>query len=273
MEMLVLKLWDYWALISIIFIGIPHGAFDGAISITLGYSKKLKLQLAFISMYIFIAFVVIMFWIYFPVIALILFLFLSVFHFGLGDLVWKNSKFYLLKGYFHGGLIVFGIIFLNTTEVDIIFKILSGENLALLWYALDTGFFIWVLSCFLILFFQKSIVLTKQYIGLICIILSIIILLPPLPAFALYFCLIHSWNHVSRIYPTLISYMKKRKAILLMIGFSTTSWIMGLIGYYFILETDDFSNSILKITFIGIASLTVPHMILVDGFFRPKFKI
>jgi hypothetical protein len=48
---------------------------------------------------------------------------------------------------------------------------------------------------------------------------------------------------------------------------------MGLIGYYFILETDDFSNSILKITFIGIASLTVPHMILVDGFFRPKFKI
>ena len=66
MEMLVLKLWDYWALISIIFIGIPHGALDGAISITLGYSKKLKLQLAFISMYIFIAFVVIMFWIYFP---------------------------------------------------------------------------------------------------------------------------------------------------------------------------------------------------------------
>ena len=122
MEMSVLKLWDYWALISIIFIGIPHGALDGAISITLGYSKKLKLQLAFISIYIFIAFVIIMFWIYFPVIALTLFLFLSVFHFGLGDLVWKNSKFYLLKGYFHGGLFVFGIIFLNTSEVDIIFK-------------------------------------------------------------------------------------------------------------------------------------------------------
>ena len=67
--------------------------------------------------------------------------------------------------------------------------------------------------------------------------------------------------------------MKKRKAILLMISFSITSWVMGLIGYYFILETDGFSNSILKITFIGIASLTVPHMILVDGFFRPKFKI
>ena len=156
MEMSVLKLWDYWALISIIFIGIPHGALDGAISITLGYSKKLKLQLAFISIYIFIAFVIIMFWIYFPVIALTLFLFLSVFHFGLGDLVWKNSKFYLLKGYFHGGLFVFGIIFLNTSEVDIIFKILSGENLSLLWYALGIGALIWVLSCFFNCFFSKK---------------------------------------------------------------------------------------------------------------------
>ena len=30
--MLVLKLWDYWALISIIFIGIPHGAFNKNLS-------------------------------------------------------------------------------------------------------------------------------------------------------------------------------------------------------------------------------------------------
>ena len=42
MELLVLNWWDYVALLSIIFIGIPHGALDGAISIALGYSKKIQ---------------------------------------------------------------------------------------------------------------------------------------------------------------------------------------------------------------------------------------
>ena len=55
MELLVLNWWDYGALFSIIFIGIPHGAFDGAIAIALGYSKKIKIQLSFIFIYILIS--------------------------------------------------------------------------------------------------------------------------------------------------------------------------------------------------------------------------
>ena len=44
---------DYVSLFLIIFVGIPHGALDGAISITLGYSKRGILQLGFFwSLYI-----------------------------------------------------------------------------------------------------------------------------------------------------------------------------------------------------------------------------
>jgi ABC-type maltose transport system permease subunit len=67
--------------------------------------------------------------------------------------------------------------------------------------------------------------------------------------------------------------MDKRKAITFMVLFSFFSWVVGIIGVYYILDFYDFSESVLKVTFIGLAALTVPHMILVDGFFRPKFKI
>ena len=110
------------SLLSIIFIGIPHGALDGAISIALGYSKKIQSQLIFIFCYILIAVVVVFVWmLLFPIFSLTFFLFLSIFHFGLGDLKWKNNMLYILNGYLHGGLIVFGIIFLNKDKVDILF--------------------------------------------------------------------------------------------------------------------------------------------------------
>ena len=43
-----LNWWDYLSLFLIFFVGIPHGALDGAISITLGYSKKISLQIRFL---------------------------------------------------------------------------------------------------------------------------------------------------------------------------------------------------------------------------------
>jgi len=273
MELLVLNWWDYVALLSIIFIGIPHGALDGAISIALGYSKKIQSQLIFIFCYVLIAVVVVFVWMLLPIFSLTFFLFLSIFHFGLGDLKWKYNMLYILNGYLHGGLIVFGIIFLNKDKVDILFSALSGNDLSLLWYSLYTGVFVWVVTVVFLFFYNQKNFFSKEYFKLLIAILSIILLFPPLPAFALYFCLIHSWKHVSRILPTLLSFTTRSNVFLLMILFSLLSWIVGFLGIYYIFDEYGFSNSVLKITFIGLASLTVPHMILVDGFFRPKFKL
>ena len=106
-----LNWFDYLSLFLIIFVGIPHGALDGAISITLGYSKRLVLQLGFFVAYLSISAFVIVMWYFFPVASLILFLFISIFHFGCGDLDWEKNKTYFINGYFHGGLVILGIIF------------------------------------------------------------------------------------------------------------------------------------------------------------------
>ena len=66
---------DYISLFFIIFVGIPHGALDGAVSITLGFTKNFYLQVRFIITYLFVAILVVVLWYFLPVFSLILFFF------------------------------------------------------------------------------------------------------------------------------------------------------------------------------------------------------
>ena len=67
--------------------------------------------------------------------------------------------------------------------------------------------------------------------------------------------------------------MEKKKLFYLMIIFSVFSWLGGGIAFYVLLNLYSYSDTIIKVTFIGLAALTFPHMILVDGVFRLKYKI
>ena len=59
-----------FALAAIVVIGLPHGAFDGAVALALGYGKTLKSMLGFVITYVGIAILVVLFWLAFPVLAL-----------------------------------------------------------------------------------------------------------------------------------------------------------------------------------------------------------
>jgi Brp/Blh family beta-carotene 15,15'-monooxygenase len=179
----------------------------------------------------------------------------------------------LIGGYVHGGLIVFGIIFLNKIEVNRFFEILSGDQLSLLWTSLYIGLFFWIIALTYIFFNYRKINISNYYLKLTLFILLTVLILPPLPAFAIYFCLIHSFHHIRRIIPTLLDFMEKQKAIFLMIIFSILSWVACGIAFYYLSKLNTYPDTIIKVTFIGLAALTFPHMILVDGIFRSKFKI
>ena len=60
----------------------------------------------------------------------------------------------------------------------------------------------------------------------------------------------------------------KNQAIL----FTVISWIAAGIAFWMFADFADPGPTILRITFIGLAALTVPHMILIDGILNTKSK-
>ena len=75
------------------------------------------------------------------------------------------------------------------------------------------------------------------------------------------------------VHRELAFFMEKKKLLFLMIIFSVLSWLSGGTAYYILLNLYSYTDTIIKVTFIGLAALTFPHMILVDGVFRLKYEV
>jgi Brp/Blh family beta-carotene 15,15'-monooxygenase len=101
-------------------------------------------------------------------------------------------------------------------------------------------------------------------LALLCLLLSIV---PPLVGFALYFCVIHTGRHMQHIW----QHLRRRATPRHILGeaalFTVASWAGGVMIWLW-LDSGNVSQDLLQVIFIGLAALTVPHMILVDGMLR-----
>ena len=262
-------------LLLILSIGISHGSLDN-----LKGEKLLKIFginnfFIFYLLYILIAIIVIILWIIIPSISLIIFLIVASYHFGKEDtqfLIIENSYLNQLLFFIKGTLIVLAPIYFHFDETIDIFKLLlvDSENFYEFLNFIETTkillFGIILSTLANIILFTKNFEIKKFAIFLDYF--SILILnyyLSPLLAFTLYFCFLHSIRHCI----TLILELGKddlnlgfkmfvKKALPLTILTAT----LCLIGLYFMNNTYTFDSSILKIIFIGLASLTFPHILL-----------
>ncbi len=262
-------------LLLILSIGISHGSLDN-----LKGEKLLKIFgidnfFIFYLLYILISISVIILWIIIPSISLIVFLIVASYHFGKEDtqfLVVENSYLNQLLFLIKGTLIVLAPIYFHFDETINIFKILlvDNENFYIFLNFIETNkillFGIILSTLANIILFTKNFEIKKFAIFLDYF--SILILnyyFSPLLAFTLYFCFLHSIRHSI----TLILELEKNN---LSLGFkmfvkkalplTVLTASICLIGLYFINKTYAFDSSILKIIFIGLASLTFPHILL-----------
>jgi len=254
------------ALLFVVLIGLPHGAFDGAIANHLGAGRSLADAAKFITSYCAAAGLVIAIWIMFPAVTLTLFLIISMVHFGRGDALAKSRPVFMMQVLLHGCLPIFGIIYFQQTSVIPLFDALtnSDSNLAILTsniMAPVMGLMAVVYG--LMAFRDASLRARFAEFTLLAVVFAF---LPPLVSFALYFCIIHTGRHMCRIWHVLASSSSPKGLYRQAAGFTLASWLVGGAAFLW-LETRDLDAALLQVVFIGLAALTVPHMILVDGFF------
>ncbi|MFL2853249.1 MAG: Brp/Blh family beta-carotene 15,15'-dioxygenase [Candidatus Pelagibacter sp.] len=250
-------------LISII--GVSHGALDHLKGYKLMRIYKIQNKSYFYLAYIIISLIVIFTWMIIPVIVLIIFLIVAAYHFGKEDsCVETNTKslIYDFLYLFKGSVIIIAPLLFHNEKTNEIFQILN----------LNLGF---LSSNFLILMiflsFITNIIITVQSNNggfLIADWTNVILLnvfLSPLIAFTIYFCFLHSVRHSLSLIHEIDSndfkvgfYKFVRKALPL----TLMTLLLFIISLYFLANYYVFDDAILKVIFIGLASLTFPHILL-----------
>ena len=262
-------------LFLILSIGVSHGSLDNIKGRKLFKILGINNFFIFYLSYISIALIVILLWIIIPSISLMIFLIVASHHFGKEDtqfLLIKNSYLSQLLFFLKGSLIIFAPMYFHFDETISIFKLLLIDNEAF-YESLNFiesnkillfGVIISTLSNLLL--FTKNFELKKFTIFLDYFsVLIINYYFSPLVAFTIYFCFLHSIRHsISLMYELdkndLSNGLKifVKKAIPLTILSATLCFV----GLYFLSNTYNYDSSILKIIFIGLASLTFPHILL-----------
>ena len=258
------------ALCLVSFIGVPHGSFDGAVAALLGYKSK-KQFLLFIFLYTIISIAVVIFWIYFPIIALLIFIFMSIIHFGLCDWSYLNIRNYKwLITLTHGMNIIFGIIYFHNEAFEI-FSFLSNGNFYFFQNYLYIAYSIYLALA--IIYFYCSLKKKMRWGILEMALILIIASQMTLYRFALYFCFVHTIKHVRAILKNTKKFKDNKNFVLKSTAiFTLLTWLGGCAAIIYLSNNFSFSESFIKTIFIGLAALTLPHMTLIDFFYRKKFN-
>jgi beta-carotene 15,15'-dioxygenase len=268
----ILGLGNLMALLAVVMIGLPHGAFDGAIAAHLGYIRRPQFLMRFIILYILMTLSVVSLWLAFPIASLIVFLLISALHFGFGDASAKSGWFRWVQIVAHGGIVVLGISQFHSSEVDRIFGYLVGQDTTVVWMAIDLLSIVLV-PVFVIYAWQS--ILDKRWrpafieLNLLSL---VFVFFPPLISFALYFCCIHSMRHFLVLWRSLQKVFQRNGFYFQAVTFAIASWFMGGVTFWWCIDQMSEETALLRVIFIGLAALTVPHMVLVDGFFRRRLE-
>ncbi len=243
--------WILALLVSMVIItGLPHGALDPLVAERHGIWHADNNLLAFIGIYTAIALAVVVTWWLLPAISLTLFLLISAWHFGKD---WQQHFDTLPVGclvigwpaVFHGDAVteIFSML-APATEAALITDVMA---------VIAIGALAVVLTRLLVK--RPDAASTAEITG----ILISASLLPPLLYFCLYFCLLHSPRH-------LVSLSKEfglARSLKTALIFTVLTLLLLLPGAWLI-PASSLDERIIALLFIGLAALTVPHMLLLE---------
>ena len=241
----------------ILLLGVPHGALDvvfvqqlAGIRSALGWSM-------FTVAYAAAAASVVVLWWFAPGFFLAAFLLVSVLHFS-GD---PEGETPVLFRMLYGGAIVFCPMALHAVEVSGLFASLAGMPAAQsIVTALQWAAWPWVAAIVL-----AAIAGAKQdtprSIELVSL-TALLIFAPPLIAFTIFFCVMHSARHVMRTRD--YSDAGTLRHLLRIAGLPMLATVASVGVAWWLSDGKPLDARLAQILFVGLAALTVPHMIVVE---------
>ncbi|MBD1172458.1 Brp/Blh family beta-carotene 15,15'-dioxygenase [Pelagibacterales bacterium SAG-MED05] len=256
-------------LFLILILGISHGALDNIKGKKLLKLLGYKSTNSFYLIYILISFLIIIFWLVFPNTVLFLFLIVAAYHFGKEDTVFSFKRKFLISEclfFFKGSSVIVTPLLLQRNATNEIFRILNFDVFESTVFSNE---FLVMLLC--LSFLSSLCISNKKNTNLKGIMImdfsSLIVLnffLTPVIAFTLYFCFLHSIRHSITLIFELDKSFKSglKKFINRAIPLTFITGVMFLFAIYFLNNFYNLDEAIYKVIFIGLASLTFPHILL-----------
>jgi beta-carotene 15,15'-dioxygenase len=240
----------------ILFAGIPHGALDIEVAMK-RFGKSSRRDKSVITLfYLGGAALMAVFWWMSPPVALVIFLAISVIHFG-GD--WNGRVDPFLAAMIGWAIISMPALF-HMNEVNVLFGLLTDEQ--------DNGAIAALLACTAVPAFLGSLVFTwlavmrgDTHVALnvfTCLVSAIF--LPPLIGFALYFCLLHSPRHMVEAFSQ-SGPLSPITKVMTCAAVTALSFGLGALLYNG-LGASATEGGVVRAGFMLLSILTVPHFAL-----------
>ena len=256
---------------AIAFLGVPHGALDIVYASRQFRLNRLVSWGLFLLGYLAVAALVLLAWWAAPGLTLAGFLLLSAFHFA-GDLD-SGAGWLLRSGH---GLALISMPALGHGEVlTSLFAALvpsgSAELLVSALAVIAPAVGALLAAGFADLWRRSRSSSDRRRLAMtgleVLVSTALVLLVDPLLAFTLYFCGLHSARHVART-RRLLSLTPSR--LLLVALPPTVGSLLAAAAAFALLGSPTADIGLLRVTFVGLAALTVPHMLLVEPQLRPR---
>ncbi len=195
----------------LVVVGIPHGALDHLIARETASRAGKSFSLSwFVFRYLLIMALYGMAWFVFPVLSLVLFLFMSIWHFGETDIECVPSTLpWTITRFVAGGFVLTFILLTHSTEVTPVLEHMTHNNLLIISIWQGTIRHSWLVlwgwslltGCLFRIAFQRSpVVVDWLRLARLAVILALGFWLPLLLAFGLYFSGWHALNSFQMTY-------------------------------------------------------------------------
>ena len=271
---------QFWiALAPIALFGIAHGGVDPWLMHRLARIRRSAILL-WLGAYAALAGAFIGIVILQPVLALVLFLVLSIWHFGRSDAPFQGFRRGSPAVWLSGSIPIIGPMFGHPVQTGQLFAWLIGadahvvaEAVALIGPVLMLG---WAVGLGMLWLMSEANGNPAGFVELLAS-AGAMIVLPPIIAFTFYFCAVHSTRHFLEILSTSGSTAATRPEWTFFFRQAAPATLLaialGFIAWWFLgsdRDLPDMTADAVRVLFWGLAALTVPHVMVVERWWAPK---